>query len=226
MKRILCLILTLVLSLSAMFCLASCGGDNDKTNGETNNESGNNDSGTEEEKVTYTITALDDRGNPVKGVKVALRIGDNNPIEFLTDAEGKITQKTSKKITAQVTAFPENYAYDKTSKVQSFDADGNLKLTFKYVELDIEEFKIKVVDQDDNPVEGVTVQICDAKGSCRVPQETDENGEAFYPVEEGTFYASLTNGLDALPEGYTVADPEAKYYFENNEVTIKIEKNN
>ena len=56
------------------------------------------------------------------------------------------------------------------------------------------------------------------------PEYTIEN--PFTDVEEGTFYASLTNGLDALPEGYTVADPEAKYYSENNEVTIKIEKNN
>ena len=115
---------------------------------------------------------------------------------------------------------------NKVGKKQQFDAKGNLVLTFSLVDVVTKMFEIKVVDQDGNAVEGVTVQICDAAGACRTPQETDENGEAFYNFVDGTFYASLTNGLEALPEGYTVADPEAKYYFEDNTVTIEIEKLN
>ena len=223
MKRLFYLILTLALSLSMVLCLASCGGDKDTDNGDETNE---NDGNTTTEKVNYTVTAVDDKGNPVKGVEVELIIDNQSPVPFKTDSEGKVTYRTAKSVFANVKSIPTGYAYDKIGKKQDFDANGNLKITLVPVYVAEEEFKITVVDQDGNAVEGVTVQICDAAGSCRVPRETDENGEAFYPVEDGTFYASLTNGLEALPEGYTVADPDAKYYFENNEVTIQIEKLN
>ena len=71
------------------------------------------------------------------------------------------------------------------------------------------EYKIYVVDSDNNPVAGVMVQIC-IDDSCN-PKKTDENGVATYRLTEGTNYTA----------GITKNYEETKVYLEDKfEVTL------
>ncbi len=66
-------------------------------------------------------------------------------------------------------------------------------------------FRVKVVDEDGNPVEGVYVQIC--KESCLLKVSNAEGWAEFTnPYEEG--YHANINGLD--PEVCPVTVPEGK----------------
>ena len=217
MKKVIYLVSAMILSFAMMLSLASCA---DKDSGNDNE----NENGDKTEKVTYTVTAVDGEGTPVRGVKVEFTMDNGTPVPYTTDAQGKITFATAKEVSAKLISIPTGYTCDLLNKKITFDADGNANITLEAEEVKL--FTVKVVDQDGNAVEGVKVQICDAAGSCRTPQLTDENGEAFYKFEDGTFYASFTNGITAIPEGYTVADPDAKYYLVGDSVTIEIEKLN
>ena len=66
--------------------------------------------------------------------------------------------------------------------------------------------------------------MCDDTGSCRKPVTTNAEGKGSYAYEEGSFHAQLTNGLSALPEGYTVAEPDKYYSFVDGVATITVTK--
>lgn len=82
-------------------------------------------------------------------------------------------------------------------------------------------YTITVVDTDDNPIEGVDVQMCAADGTCFLPVKTDANGVANFEKEDGDYYVTIA----ACPEGY-VADSTQKYTFEgtSTEMTVTLEK--
>ena len=71
------------------------------------------------------------------------------------------------------------------------------------------EYKIYVVDVNNNPVADVMVQIC-IDNLCN-PKKTDENGVAIYRLPEGTNYTA----------GFTKYYEESKVYLEDKfEVTL------
>ena len=218
MKKILRFMLILISALSISFALASCGGDNGGD--DTDNDTG---ASTEDTKVTYTVTAVDEEGAPLQGVKVEFMLG-SIPMSLTTGTDGKVSQKSAKTVSAKIVSVPKGYAYNKLNQKLDFDSDGNLKITLTK----LPPFIIKVVDQDGNPVAGIKVQMCDESGSCRSPKKTNDNGEASYPYEEGTFHAQLTVVEDQifseLYPGYTVDNAGEYYNFEDNTVTIVITK--
>lgn len=79
-------------------------------------------------------------------------------------------------------------------------------------------YKVTVVDNAGNPMEGVWVQIClmADEGSC-LPGTTDANGVKEFLTNEAEYKVSFINP----PEGYTV---EEAYYFEagSHEMTITL----
>lgn len=80
-------------------------------------------------------------------------------------------------------------------------------------------FKVKVVDQDGNPVAGVMVQVCSE--AC-FPCVTDANGVA-------TFNTEITDehylSVPSCPAGYTYTGEEKVYLEEDmTEYTVEIEK--
>ncbi len=192
------------------------GGEPDGGNTETPN--------TETEKVAYTVTVVDEDGNGVNGVKVEFVMSEM-PLTYTIEEEGKISFNTAKAVTgAIIKSIPNGYESDKVGKTLSFDGENSIKITLKK----LPDFVIKVVDQDGNPIEGVTVQMCDEAGSCRMPRVTDENGEASYPYEAGTFHAQLTlsagETVEELYPGYTVEDGSAYYDFDGSSVVIELTK--
>lgn len=80
------------------------------------------------------------------------------------------------------------------------------------------QYKVKVVDEEGNPVVGVMVQVC-TDASCLMPVKTDDAGVAtFAPAAEGMYHA---NFLPGIPEGYQ-ADAEV-FYFAEGETELTIE---
>ena len=226
MKKIISIILAAAMLLSMSLCLFSCG---DKENG------GDGDQTETEKKVTYTVTVLDENGNPVSGVMVefAPKGGESFPVK--TKSEGKASTTTTKELSAKIIAVPDEYEYDNIGTALTFDANGKVTVTLKKAE--VARLTIRVIDNEGNPIEGVVVQMCSTV--CKTPVVTDENGEAFYIYEEG-FKAQLTMTIpedatpdeikaiveQTLPEGYTVDDPTAKYEFIDGVATIVLTKVN
>ena len=198
MKKILSIILAAIMLLTMGLSLASCDGEQ----------------GTEQpkdEKITYTVTVVDEEGNPISGAEVTF-----NGVPWDTDAEGKAKYKTDKKVTAEITYVPSGYKYD-TSKKISFDENGNATVTLAKMP----PYIVKVVDQDGNPVAGVWVQMC-ANACIPFSKPTNESGETSAPYVEGEYRANITE----LPKGYTVDNIGDYYDFVDGEVTVEVTKTN
>lgn len=216
LKKILTMALAVIMMLSLTLCLFACNDDDkDKENGDKENGG----------SVTYTVTVLDDQGNPVAGAQIFFTETDGLSVPYPTDENGVASFPSEKKVSASVLAVPEGYEYDKLTVTQSFDKDGKLSITVKKAAAPTgDPYVITVVDDEGNPIAGVPVQMCNkVSGICIPGGTTDENGQFSYTYREGEFRAQITSGK--IPEGYTVeGDPEAYYEFENNKVTITLNK--
>lgn len=174
--------------------------------------------GAPEVKGDYTVTVVDGNGNPIQGVKLSFITPKGIPFPGETDAQGKATYKSDEDgVTVKITSVPKGYEYDGLDTVQSFDSGRALKVTVTAPD----PFVITVVDDQGNPIAGVSVMMCDVDDSCRMPTETDSEGKAYYPYEEGQFRVKLTNGA---PDGYTIGDPDAYHDIVNGSVTITLTK--
>lgn len=79
------------------------------------------------------------------------------------------------------------------------------------------QYKVKVVDEANNPIVGVMVQLCTDE-TCLIPVKTDDAGVAtFAPAAEGEYHA---NFLPKVPDGYE-ADAEV-FYFASGETELTI----
>ena len=213
MKKILSLILILTLALSTAFSLVACSNDN----GGENNDNGAENNGNE--NTGYTVTAVTEDGIPVRGVKVSVKTASGMQLPFTTDSEGKATFSMDGVTSVTVTEVPSGYNYSKVGVEQSFDADGGFKVTLS----EIPPYVVYVVDEDGNPVSGVTIKVCDDSNLCLKPATTGADGKASFNYVEGSFHAMI-NGADALPDGYTVDDLDETYDFVDNETTIVLVK--
>lgn len=75
------------------------------------------------------------------------------------------------------------------------------------------DYTVTVVDEEGNPISGVTLQFCDAE-NCKMPVATDDNGMVTASYAPSEYHVTVT-----LPEGYTSEVTE--FYFEGEtELTI------
>lgn len=199
------------------------GDNNDGGSQNGGNDDEGNDGGTSDAKTNYVITVVDQNGNAVKGVEITFYVEDGVSFPRTTDEEGGAYYTTAKKVQVAVTSVPSNYDYIKLNQKQTPSANGSLEIV---VERKADEyFEVNVVDQYGNPVAGVTVQIC--AEVCRTPQVTNEEGKAYFAYDASVeYHAQLTNGLDALPEGYTIDDADQYFYFSGKVATIVVTKTN
>lgn len=226
LKKLLSLILVLSMLMTLSLSLVSCGGD-DENDGGSNNDEGTNDENKDDnkedetpKKVTYKVTVVDEDGNPVKGVSIIFSPKGGIPTPFKTDENGLAPFVTDKELTVSVGSVPAGYEYD-TAKTHTFDAEGKLNIVLtKKVETGT-KYTIIVVDQNGAPVVGAKVQMCESEneGICRVPVDTNENGEGIYTVEEKGYKAAVTflpEGYEKISDGYT--------YFDNYVAKIVVNK--
>ncbi|MBO7196777.1 MAG: Ig-like domain-containing protein [Clostridia bacterium] len=215
-------IAVVLVALILLIVLIPKGNGNDGGNdGGTSQDGGSDDKG--DGKVKYTVTVVDQEGNPVAGVQIFFAPKDGTSFPMATNDNGVANYTTAKELTVSVLSVPTGYEYDKLAQSQQFDKDGNLKITVNKVEKEETgtKYTIRVVDQDGNAVVGAKVQMCEAEnaGVCLVPVTTDENGEAFYNVEEKGYKAAITE----LPDGYEKINDDYAY-FENGVATITVTK--
>lgn len=79
------------------------------------------------------------------------------------------------------------------------------------------QYKVKVIDNEGNPVVGVMIQVCTDE-TCLMPVRTDDTGVAtFAPAEPDAYHA---NFLPRVPDGYE-ADAEL-FYFEGDSTEMTI----
>ena len=204
MKKIISLILATAMLLAMSVCLFSC------------------DDETETTPKTYTVTVVDDNGNPVKDVVITFTSESGESDMKVTKADGKLTYEPAEKFTASVTRVPNGYKDDLVGQTISFDEQGNATIVINknVTEAVKEDYVILVVDQDGNPIEGVFVQMC--TDVCLSPKTTGADGKVTYNVVPDSYKAQLTD----LPDGYTVDDITAKYEFVDGMATIVLTKVN
>ena len=215
-KKILSTILVLSMILTLFVTLFSC---KDKGNDNTG-EQGNNDN-TTPEKVTYTVTVVDQDGNPVKGAIVYFYPKGGVEMFYPTNENGATEgYKTDKEMSISVMTVPAGYEYDKLNEKQKVDAkDGKVTITVTKKAAEGTNYTIRVVDQNGNPVKGAMVQMCESAEVCLTPILTDANGEAVYTQPEKEYKAAITN----LPEGYE-STTTGYTYFEDYVATIVVNK--
>lgn len=215
-KKILSTILVLSMILTLFVTLFSC---KDKGNDNTG-EQGNNDN-TTPEKVTYTVTVVDQDGNPVKGAIVYFYPKGGVEMFYPTNENGATEgYKTDKEMSISVMTVPAGYEYDKLNEKQKVDAkDGKVTITVTKKAAEGTNYTIRVVDQNGNPVKGAMVQMCESAEVCLTPILTDANGEAVYIQPEKEYKAAITN----LPEGYE-STTTGYTYFEDYVATIVVNK--
>lgn len=216
LKKILSTILVLSMILTLSVTLFSC---KDKGNDNTG-EQGNNDN-TTPEKVTYTVTVVDQDGNPVKGAIVYFYPKGGVEMFYPTNENGATEgYKTDKEMSISVMTVPAGYEYDKLNEKQKVDAkDGKVTITVTKKAAEGANYTIRVVDQNGNPVKGAMVQMCESAEVCLTPILTDANGEAVYTQPEKEYKAAITN----LPEGYE-STTTGYTYFEDYVATIVVNK--
>ena len=220
-KKIISAILVVAMLLTLSVALFSC---KDKKNDEKDDtpkeETPDNTQDTGNGKTKYTVTVVDEDGNPVEGVEITFHFESGTDMPFDTDENGQVSQNLSSKVKASVTDLPKGYTYDKMEEEQSFDANGKLTITIAKEE-EKAPLVILVVDQYGNPIQGIDVQACDSEGACRIPTTTDAEGKGYYSYEDTELHAKLSS---KLPEGYSVADPDQYYDFVGGVATIVITK--
>ena len=202
MKKILSFILVAIMLVTMSFALVACN-DEEQGGGEQGGDG----------KVKYTVTVVDEDGNPMKGATITFSPAGSMDIPFETEADGVVSYKTAKTVTAKLTGIPTGYKSAQLNKEISFDANGNATVTLTKMP----DYIVKVVDQDGNPVAGVSLQMCDK--FCVSFPKTDANGQTSTKYQEGNFHVVIT----AVPDGYD-ADTTVEYDFVGNELTIEITK--
>ena len=209
MKKIISMILATAMLLAMSVCLFSC------------------DDETETSPKTYTVTVVDENGNPVKDVVITFTTKSGESDMKVTKADGKLTYEPAEKFTASVTRVPNGYKDDLVGQTISFDEQGNATIVINknITEAVKEDYVILVVDQDGNPIEGISVQMC--ADVCVDVKETNAEGKVSYNVTPKDYKAQLSYFSAAeLPDGYTVDDITAKYEFVDGMATIVLTKVN
>ena len=162
-------------------------------------------------EVTYTVTVVDQNGNPVPAAIVNLHFESGKTLPCPTEADGKASYKGDDKVvSASVLTVPGGYEYNKMNQKQNLDSQGKLTVTVTKKEAAGVKYTIYVVDENNNPVANVKVQMCVAAegGTCLTPiLFTNENGEVVYTAAENSYKAIVSS----LPEGYEAINNEYVY---------------
>lgn len=74
-------------------------------------------------------------------------------------------------------------------------------------------YTVTVVDENNAPIEGITIQFCD-DANCKMPVVTDAEGKVSVEYDESNYHITITEA-----EGYTF---EAQYDFEEGSTELTI----
>ena len=215
----------LLLALCMVFTLCACGGDSDKkkTDDDKKTEETKSDKETEgtkateaakKEKATYTVKVVDDKAQPLANVKVLLCLVEKTPV--VTDASGVATfaNMAVETYSVQLEDLPDGYKADKFSY---FFDDGSyeITITIKSPAAQMQEYTVKVVDENGVPVTGARVKFTKESGTSNVITQNDGTASLH------SMMADYTITVEA-PEGYAADTTEYKFAEGTYELTITL----
>lgn len=172
-------------------------GNGDGTgNGE--GEGGNDDK--PEKGLDYTVTLLDIFGQPIEGITLKLTYGDEATEVLTSGADGKVTKKidTYEDVIVEFVDLGNYGNLAKNQRNLNGDTEKTLTLPTKAT--------VTVVDEDGNPVEGVTVQIC--HNVCLTPNKTNAEGKLTVGISSTE---KVKVAILAVPEGYAIPEKVGEY---------------
>ena len=226
MKKLLILLLSLSLLVTAAFALSSCGkddADTGTTDGDNNDNTNDTTDGgnTSDEKVDYTVKVVDQNGDAVPGVPVTLEIGPATKVELTTNTSGVAThnmKETSLPIYAVLGTLPEGYGDGDVIEVQF--AAGAKTATLEVIKQ--VAYKVSFVDSDGVGVAGVLAQVC-VGDSCLTGKTTGETGVLIFYVNPDSENVSMQ--INTIPEAYAQTLKGTKQYYESGsfEITVVLE---
>lgn len=153
-------------------------------------------------KGTLEITKYDDKGSTIEGVTFNILDENKNVVDTIkTDKNGKATSKELPLGTYyyKETSAPENLVMD--SKEHAFILADNGQVIKKTVVNTTSHGKLKIikVDENSNPLAGVTFEITDKDGKKVCDMTTNEEGIAeSTELERGTYYYQETKAPDGI----------------------------
>lgn len=221
-KRILTILLVAAMLLSAALLVSCDSNTNDTTTGTTP---------TSESQNTYTLTILDNNGDPVQGAGVLFYNGSYK--QATTDAEGKaVVEMDGGDVLVSITKLPTGCTKPQATVEGSYH--GRFEAGKKELTLTVERtasktvtYTVNVVDQNGTAVENVYVQVCHGN-ICESAKATDASGKMTIDLAENL---ALDVKIYTLPDGYTAPDPiDANGYHAHmdagtTEITVTITKN-
>lgn len=223
LKKILSLLL-IICMITAVLSFTACS----KDNGEDKPNTNENNTNTSTDK-TYTVIIVDGDKAPVEGVKLAFTDGTKFEIAT-TGADGKASAKLPEgTISVMITSVPKGYEKPKAvsgSYHGVFAKDATeLTVTVAKEASNKVTYTVKVVDNNNDPVVGISVQLC-YNGTCAAAVATDENGEMKAELTPGTTVDVMLHEID----GYTLPTPVNGDYHAvieagETEITVTVTKN-
>jgi protocatechuate 3,4-dioxygenase beta subunit len=171
------------------------------------------------ETTEMTVTVVDEDGEPVEGAAVDLQPYDEpgEPAEGETDADGTYSASLDEVLYTIYVTHPD---YEAHERVINLPRDAEITVELE-AERDSWELTVRVLDPNENPVEGATVRFVGSEDDPEydsVPTgETDADGVLAETLREDTYF------LEVDHDEYGSAGVEHDHD-EPSEVTIELEE--
>lgn len=174
--------------------------------------------GTTAETVTYTATVLDPTGSPIEGLQVKWGTSDKT---FLTLESGTAkADLPAGEYDISVEGFLPIYKYT-VVKTTKDDRDKTIRLEWNPEDGKV-VYTVKVVYPNGDPVEGVSVGLCDETNCTNLPLPTNAQGETYsigvINAQMKLYQRGLTPQeyevqiISGIPEDYEVELNEKNHY--------------
>lgn len=180
-------------------------------------------------KLQYTVYVKDENGNPVAGVKIQVCVGDSclSVRDYMSDENGRFTRRVTNKngetVKIMVNEASEEYDYDPTVYVASFeDGSYELELTLKK-KIDAVNYTVTVQKKLENdtvatPIKDAEIEIYDGETLLK-SVTTDENGVVVFALVGE--YTALSAKVISTASAAVVIPPEA-FLFPEGETELTI----
>lgn len=166
----------------------------------------------EEEKFVYAVSVTDEDRKPIAGVVVSMDV-DGKTVAMTTNEKGIAYTKQVAGTYIVTMRVPQGYTA-KSTRFQLSDTAPTIAVKLDKLNIEMETYTVKVVDDSGAAVPNVLVSIDSSFGS------TDENGSASFTLVKGSYTAKIS-----VPSGYSSDATSFAFPDEATELVITLQKN-